>query len=179
MKRQFDDIDRTILREVTADGRQTVRALAKTVGLSEPSVRDRLQRLERNGVITGYHASLDPASVDASTAAFVALRFERSEAARAVVNERLKAEPCVLEVHEVAGEDCYWLKVRVASTDALADALDRIRAIPSVFSTSTTIVLRTVIERPLDADTPPVDARSSPSNGQDIGGGFGRPVSAT
>jgi Lrp/AsnC family transcriptional regulator, leucine-responsive regulatory protein len=153
MTRQMDDVDRTILRMMTADGRQTVRALARAVGLSEPSVRDRLQRLERDKVITGYHASLDPASVNGGTAAFIALRFGLGEAAKAVVNERLELESCVLEVHEVAGEDCYWLKVRVAGTDGLADALDRIRAIPSVVSTSTTIVLRTVLERPLEPGT--------------------------
>jgi len=153
MTRQLDDVDRTILRMMTADGRQTVRALARAVGLSEPSVRDRLQRLERDGVITGYHADLDPPSVDAATAAFVSLRFDPGAAAKAVVNEQLELEPCVLEVHEVAGEDCYWLKVRVSGTDALAEALDRIRAIPPVLSTSTTIVLRTVLERPLGPDT--------------------------
>lgn len=153
MKRQLDDVDRTILRMMTADGRQTVRALARAVGLSEPSVRERLQRLERDGVITGYRAHLDPASVGAATAAFVALRFEPGEAAKAVVNEGLARESCVLEVHEVAGEDCYWLKVRVADTEALAEALDRIRALPPVRSTSTTIVLRTVLERPLGPDT--------------------------
>ncbi|HEY1175688.1 MAG TPA: Lrp/AsnC ligand binding domain-containing protein, partial [Phytomonospora sp.] len=85
--------------------------------------------------------------VDAGTAAFVALRFD--PAAKADVNERLAEEPCVLEVHEVAGEDCYWVKVRVSGTDALADALDRMRAFPSVRSTATTIVLRTILERPL------------------------------
>jgi Lrp/AsnC family leucine-responsive transcriptional regulator len=155
MMRRLDDIDRTILRAMTADGRQTVRALAKTVGLSEPSVRDRLQRLERDGVIAGYHARLDPVSVNAGTAAFVALRFEPGAAAKAVVNERLEQESCVIEVHEVAGEDCYWLKVRVAGTDGLADALDRIRSIPPVISTSTTIVLRTVLERPIEVGTEP------------------------
>ncbi|HEY1178753.1 MAG TPA: Lrp/AsnC family transcriptional regulator [Phytomonospora sp.] len=149
MKRELDAVDRTILREMTADGRQTVRALARTVGLSEPSVRDRLQRLEGDGVITGYRAELDPATVDAGTAAFIALRFD--PAAKADVNERLAAEPCVLEAHEVAGEDCYWLKVRVSGTDALADALDRMRAIPTERSTATTIVLRTILERPLGA----------------------------
>ena len=148
MTRQLDEVDRTILREMTRDGRQTVRALAREVGLSEPSVRDRVQRLERDGVISGYHAALDPPSVDAGTAAFVALRFE--EAAKESVNAALEHESCVIEVHEVAGEDCYWLKVRVADTGALADALDRIRAIPSVNGTSTTIVLRTVFERPLE-----------------------------
>ncbi|WP_433323145.1 Lrp/AsnC family transcriptional regulator [Spirillospora sp. CA-294931] len=152
MKREIDDVDRTILREVTADGRQTVRALARTVGMSEPSVRDRLQRLERDGVITGYRANLDPVSVDADTAAFIALRFESGEAAKVIVNEWLDREPCVLEVHEVAGEDCYLLKVRVASTGTLAEVLDRVRAIPPVVGTSTTIVLRTIFERPLGVD---------------------------
>ncbi|HEY2983338.1 MAG TPA: Lrp/AsnC ligand binding domain-containing protein, partial [Jatrophihabitantaceae bacterium] len=64
----------------------------------------------------------------------------------------LRAEPCVLEAHEIAGEDCYWVKLRVASTTALADTLDRIRAIPTVAGTSTTIVLRTLFERPLAPD---------------------------
>lgn len=81
------------------------------------------------------------------TAAFVALRFD--EAAKDDVNEALARKACVLEAHEVAGEDCYRLKLRVAGTDGLAEALDRLRAIPAVAGTNTTIVLRTVFERPL------------------------------
>lgn len=149
MNRPLDDTDRAMLRALVADGRQTVRALAKVVGLSEPSVRDRLQRLERDGVIEGYHAELAPTEVEAGTAAFVALRFEPSKQAKDAMNAALTREPCVLEVHEVAGEDCYLVKVRVSSTEALADTLDRIRAMPSVHSTNTTIVLRTILERPL------------------------------
>ena len=80
---------------------------------------------------------------------FVALRFDPSKQAKDAMNAALTREPCVLEVHEVAGEDCYLVKVRVSSTEALADTLDRIRAMPSVHSTNTTIVLRTILERPL------------------------------
>lgn len=149
MARRLDDINRTLLQELSVDGRQTLRALAKKVGLSEPAVGERLQNLRRDEVIVGYGAALDPRAVGAGTAAFVALRFEPGEGAKAIVNDALEAEPCVLEVHEVAGEDCYWLKVRVESTDALATALDRIRNIPTVTGTSTTIVLRTVFERPI------------------------------
>jgi Lrp/AsnC family leucine-responsive transcriptional regulator len=149
MIRPPDDIDWALLRALSTDGRQTVRSLAAMVGLSEPSVRDRITRLERAGAITGYHAALDPAVVDAATAAFVSVRFEIGDAAKVEVNEALRREPCVLEVHEVAGEDCYLLKLRVASTTALAEALDRIRAIRPVVSTRTTIVLRTVFERGL------------------------------
>jgi Lrp/AsnC family transcriptional regulator, leucine-responsive regulatory protein len=149
--RQLDATDRELISALAADGRQTVRALAGRVKLSEPAVRDRVLRLERAGVITGYHASLDPAAVEASTAAFVAVRL-RPERDRKKVDAALRAEACVLEAHEIAGEDCYWVKLRVASTTALADTLDRIRAIPSVQNTSTTIVLRTLFERPLGPD---------------------------
>lgn len=149
--RPLDDVDRTLLEALTADARQTVRALARRVGLSEPAVRDRVLRLERDGVVEGYHAGLVPVTVGAETAAFVSLRFGPDEA-KERVNEALRAEPCVLEAHEVAGEDCYLVKVRVASTTALADTLDRLRAIPSVHGTSTTIVLKTVFERPLGVD---------------------------
>jgi Lrp/AsnC family leucine-responsive transcriptional regulator len=57
----------------------------------------------------------------------------------------------VLEVHEVAGEDCYLVKVRVGSTTELADALDRIRSIPGMVGTRSTVVLRTLLERPVGA----------------------------
>ncbi|WP_394834607.1 Lrp/AsnC family transcriptional regulator [Pendulispora rubella] len=149
MSRKLDEIDATLLRMLGANGRQTVRALAQEVSLSEPSVRDRLLRLEREGVITGYHATVDPAAVGGGTAAFVALRFQPSEIAKKTMNEALLAEPCVLEAHEVAGEDCYLLKVRVESTQALAEMLDRLRKLPTV-DTRTTIVLRTIFERPLN-----------------------------
>lgn len=151
--RTLDDIDRALLDALTTDARQTVRALARRVELSEPAVRDRVLRLERDGVVGGYHAALDPAAVGGETAAFVSLRFGPDESKQRV-NEALTEEQCVLEVHEVAGDDCYWLKVRVTSTSSLADTLDRLRSIPSVHSTSTTIVLKTILERPLSVGSP-------------------------
>ncbi|MET7301033.1 Lrp/AsnC family transcriptional regulator [Embleya sp. NPDC005575] len=161
MTRPLDDIDRALLRALSNDGRRTVRALAKSVDLSEPAVRDRLQRLERDGVITGYHAAFAPAAVEAGTAAFIALRFDAGRAARDQVEAAIRREPAVLEAHEVAGEDCLWIKVRVASTADLADTLDRIRSVPVIRATGTTIVLRTVFERPLlSADSAEHDASS-------------------
>ncbi|MFF7244832.1 Lrp/AsnC family transcriptional regulator [Embleya sp. NPDC008237] len=168
MTRPLDDIDRALLRALSNDGRRTVRALAKSVDLSEPAVRDRLQRLERDEVITGYHAAFAPEAVEAGTAAFIALRFDAGKAARDQVEAAIRREPAVLEAHEVAGEDCFWIKVRVASTADLADTLDRIRAVPVIRGTGTTIVLRTVFERPLlsadsagtDVSPPEADERS-------------------
>ncbi|MYW04996.1 Lrp/AsnC family transcriptional regulator [Streptomyces sp. SID3343] len=170
MTRQLDDIDRALLRALSGDGRRTVRSLARSVDLSEPAVRDRLQRLERDGVITGYHADFAPEAVDAGTAAFIALRFDTGLPAREQVEAAIRREPCVLEAHEVAGEDCYWIKVRVASTAALADTLDRIRAIPVIRGTGTTIVLRTVFERPLLSGgyPPDADGGESPTAADDV-----------
>lgn len=112
-------------------------------------MRDRLDKLARDGVVTGYRAVVEPRAVGAGTAAFVALRFNSEPGAKAAVNEALEREPCVLEVHEVAGEDCYLIKVRVGTTVDLADALDRIRAIPDITNTKSTVVLRTIFERPV------------------------------
>ncbi|MFI7610382.1 Lrp/AsnC family transcriptional regulator [Nonomuraea terrae] len=147
----LDAINRVLLAELSRDGRKTVRALAALVGLSEPSVRDRLDKLSRDGVVTGYRAIVEPAEVGAGTAAFVALRF--SSVAKAEVSAALEREPCVLEVHEVAGENCYLIKVRVGTTVELADALDRIRAIPAISHTNSTVVLRTIFERPITIET--------------------------
>ncbi len=148
MTRKLDDIDEALLRTLSSDGRQTVRALAREVNLSEPSVRDRILRLEREEIIKGYHATIDPSAVGRDTAAFVAMRTTALD--KTDIKEALRAEPCVLEAHEVAGEDCLLVKVRVSSTGALAETLDRLRAIPTITSTRTTIVLRTIFERPLD-----------------------------
>jgi Lrp/AsnC family transcriptional regulator, leucine-responsive regulatory protein len=145
----LDDVNRVLLAELSRDGRKTVRALAGLVGLSEPAVRDRLDKLARDGVVDGYRAVVAPQAVGADTAAFVALRFTPGPDAKAAVTGALEKETCVLEVHEVAGEDCYLVKVRVGSTVELADALDRIRAIPAVSHTNSTVVLRTLFERPI------------------------------
>jgi Lrp/AsnC family transcriptional regulator, leucine-responsive regulatory protein len=145
----LDQINRALLSELSRDGRKTIRALATLVGLSEPAVRDRLDKLSRDGIVTGYRAVVEPEAVGAGTAAFVALRFTSEPGVKAAVNQALEQEPCVLEVHEVAGEDCYLIKVRVNTTVELADALDRFRAIPAVSHTKSTVVLRTLFERPI------------------------------
>ncbi|MFD7942896.1 Lrp/AsnC family transcriptional regulator [Streptomyces sp. NPDC059744] len=143
----LDHVNHMLVAELSRDGRKTVRALAGLVGLSEPAVRDRLDKLSRDGVVTGYRAVVEPRTVGAGTAAFVTLRFTPEPDAKTAVNNALEREPCVLEVHEIAGEDCYLIKVRVGTTIELADALDRIRAIPFITHTNSTVVLRTVFER--------------------------------
>ncbi|MGX7672990.1 Lrp/AsnC family transcriptional regulator [Plantactinospora sp. DSM 117369] len=76
-------------RNCPETGRKTVRALAALVGLSEPAVRDRLDKLSREGVATGDRAVTEPQAVGAGTAAFVALRFRSEPGAKAAVNTAL------------------------------------------------------------------------------------------
>jgi Lrp/AsnC family transcriptional regulator, leucine-responsive regulatory protein len=142
----IDDISRTILDTLQADARISNAELARRVGLAPSAVFERIRKLEERGTLRGYTATVDPAAVDLGLLAFVLLRSDerrgspRTEAA-------LVAIPEVQEVHHVAGEDCFLLKVRVRDTTALNELLsERIGALADVSSTKTTIVLRTAKE---------------------------------
>src|SRR5919201_2010139 len=145
----LDNIDRRLAEALAADGRATVTSLAELVGLSGPSVHERLRKLEAAGAIRGYAALLDPEGVGAEVAAFVALTLGPGLADKPRVDAALTAEPTVLEAHEVAGEDCYLLKLRVGSPQELSAAVARLRMLSPTVMTRTTVVLRTVLERPL------------------------------
>ena len=146
---RVDATNRRLLQELVLDGRKTIRSLAAIVGLSEPAVRDRVNALEHDGIIRRYSAVLEPTAVDAGTLAYVSVQFASGQEARDDLNELLLANTQVLEIHEVAGDDCYLLKIRVSSLDSLADALERLRAMPQVLGTKSTVVLRTIAERPV------------------------------
>lgn len=145
----LDDVDLEIVRALASEGRITVTSLAQRVGLSGPSVHERLRRLESAGVIRGYAAVIDPQTVGAGVAAFVAMNLGPGLPERANVDAALASDPSVLEVHEVAGEDCLLLKLRVGSPEDLSATVTRLRQISPQVSTRTTVVLRTVLERPL------------------------------
>ncbi|HYY81839.1 MAG TPA: Lrp/AsnC family transcriptional regulator [Actinomycetes bacterium] len=145
----LDSIDRRLVEALAGNGRATVTSLAELVGLSGPSVHERLRKLEAAGAIRGYAALADPETVGAGVAAFVALNLGPGLADKARIDAALAAEPCVLEAHEVAGEDCYLLKLRVGSPAELSDAVARLRRLSPTVTTRTTVVLRTVLERPL------------------------------
>jgi Lrp/AsnC family leucine-responsive transcriptional regulator len=149
VRQSLDSIDRRLVEALAADGRATVTSLAELVGLSGPSVHERLRKLEAAGAIRGYAALLDPEAVGAEVAAFVALNLGPGLADKPRVDAALTAEPTVLEAHEVAGEDCYLLKLRVGSPQELSAAVARLRQIGPTVTTRTTVVLRTVLERPL------------------------------
>jgi Lrp/AsnC family leucine-responsive transcriptional regulator len=107
-------------------------------------VLERVRKLEERGVIRGYSADIDPKAIDFGLTAFVSVRT--SECGDGVGTE-LAAIPEVQEVHEVAGEDCFFVKVRAKDTDHLGRLLrERIKAIPRVVNTNTTVVLKSFKE---------------------------------
>lgn len=154
----INDIDKQILNIVQKDARITNAEIARQVGLAPSAVLERIRKLEERGVIRGYAAELDWVQVDFGLTAFVAVRTHEC------CNETdkfLAAIPEVLEVHDVAGEDSYLLKVRVKNTEHLSKLLrERLKNVPNVAGTKTTVVLQTIKETstlPIERDAETVD----------------------
>jgi len=145
----MDQIDRRIVELLQDDGRITHAEIARRVDRAPSAVHERIRSLEEEGVILGYHARIRPAAVDLGLLAFIAVRSTEFGPEQRVV-EALTSIPEVQEVHDVAGDDCFLIKVRARDTESLGELLrDRIGCIESVVSTRTTIVLRTDKETPM------------------------------
>ncbi|HEX5074466.1 MAG TPA: Lrp/AsnC family transcriptional regulator [Gemmatimonadaceae bacterium] len=142
----IDQTSRVILETLQSDARISNAEIGRRVGLAPSAVFERIRKLEERGAVRGYNANIDPAAVDLGLLAFVLVRSdERGGAPR--TEAALVAIPEVQEVHHVAGEDCFMLKVRARDTAALNDLLaNQIGSLESVRSTKTTIVLRTAKE---------------------------------
>ncbi|HVL22938.1 MAG TPA: Lrp/AsnC family transcriptional regulator [Thermomicrobiales bacterium] len=124
-QRDLDSLDWKILRELQADARLSFNELARRVGLSSPTVAERVRRMEDAGVIAGYHAAVDPARVGLPVMALVHLRCEPG---RCLLKTTSPATyPEVIEVLKVSGENCTMLKVVAASTAHLEDVFRRLR----------------------------------------------------
>ena len=142
----MDDIDRRIIDLLQGDARVTQQEIAKKVGLSQPSVADRIRKLEEAKVILGYTARVDPRQLGYDITAFIGVSIEHPKYFDTFA-QRVLATPGVLECHRVAGPESYLLKVRTETTSTLDQLLvGEIRTIPGVSSTHTTIVLSSVKE---------------------------------
>ncbi|MGQ0734944.1 MAG: Lrp/AsnC family transcriptional regulator [Acidobacteriota bacterium] len=146
MVRTIDDTDCQILTILQQNARTTQADIAKAVGLAPSAVLERIRKLEARGAIREYVASIDPHVVDRSLLAFVAVRTTEHGSHQTAAHA-LAAIAEVLEVHHVAGEDCYFLKVRARDAEHLGQMLRlKIGSTPGVTSTRTTVVLETVKE---------------------------------
>lgn len=148
MDRTIDEIDGSILAILQYNARTSQAELARAVGLAPSAVQERLKKLESKGVIKDYVALVDARVVDRGLLAFVSVRSSEHgpDMPSAVAMSEI---PEVLEVHHVAGDDCYLLKVRARDAEHLGQILrTQIAAQPGVLSTRTTIVLETVKDDP-------------------------------
>lgn len=152
-----DATDALILGLLQENARVSNAEIARRVDMAPSAVFERIRKLEERGLIQGYEARLGARELGLGLVAFVFVRTSDAPGGGPIADQ-LALIPEVQEVHHVAGEDCFLLKVRVADTHALSRLLrERIGSVPSVTSTRTTVVLDTVKETarlPLPASEP-------------------------
>jgi Lrp/AsnC family leucine-responsive transcriptional regulator len=149
-----DTVDRKIIAALRLNGRATYAELGRQVGLSASAVHERVGKLESTGVITGYHAVVDPMAVGLGVTALVGIH-PTDTADDEDVAAALARLPEVESCYGVAGDDAFVVKVRVATVDTLERTLGRLRRIDGVARTRTTVVLSTRFEgRPNTVDEP-------------------------
>ncbi len=150
----IDDISLKILTILQQKARIPNVEVARQVGMAPSAVLERIRKLEKQGIIDGYEVRLNPERFKRGLVAFIFVRAE-SPMDKKLIGHTLSKLPEVQEVHFVAGEDCYLIKVRIADTNELEQLLEeKILGITSVSSVKTNIVLSTQKETsriPLDA----------------------------
>lgn len=142
----LDRKDFALITTLQENASRRLEDLAKVVELAPSSVHERLRRLERLGVIRGWSIEVDAQALGLGVLAFIGISSKKpcSE-----LVESLRAIPAIEECHSVAGELSMLLKVRVADTASLLTLAERLRKIPGVEQTSTTIVLKSQFVRPI------------------------------
>ena len=140
--RLIDDVNRKILGELQEDGRLSVAELGRRVGLSSPAVAERLGRLEREGVITGYRAEIDPRALGLTLSAVVRIRPAPGQIAN--VADLARRTPEVVECRRSTGEDCYIATAHVRDVEHLEEVIDHFTALGQ---TTTSIVQSSPVPR--------------------------------
>ncbi len=165
---RIDEIDAKILHLLQERGRIKRSVVADEIGMSLPSTSDRIRKLEDRGVVTGYHAVLDPKRIGIDITAFVRVRVDGSSHYEEFVRQ-VAGEPEILELHSITGEGSHVLKLRTENTTSLERLLSRIQSWSGVTGTKTSIVLSTLKEtralpvKPMELGHP--EASRSQTNG--------------
>lgn len=142
---RIDATDTAILHLLQTDARIKRTDIAEAVGLSLPSVSDRMRKLEDRGVIEGYYAVLDAKRLNRDLTAFVRVVSNGSSHYDSFI-ETVTAMEEVQELHSITGDGSHILKVRVRNAAALEKLLARIQEVQGVRSTRTSLVLSTLKE---------------------------------
>lgn len=132
----LDDTDLALLKELQAEARLSLAELGRRVGLSSPAVTERLQRLERDGVIRGYRAELDPAALGYGLSAVIRVRPAPRQLHK--VADVARGAPEIVECHRITGEDCYLIMAHVRSMTHLEELLDEL----APFGQTTTSIIQ-------------------------------------
>lgn len=144
--RMIDELDANILNIIQKNARIPNAEIARQIGMAPSAVLERIRKLEERGIIEGYEVRLNAAELGFGLAAFVFVRTDEAVGRSATASQIAKL-PEVQEVHDVAGEDCYLLKVRVKDTLHLTKFMrEKLGKIKAIRSTRTTIVLETIKE---------------------------------
>ena len=149
----MDEYDRKILSVLSVEGRISMTALGERVGLSKTPVTARVKRLEEQGVITGYRATLSASKLGVEHIAFLEVKLsDTREKALDAFNQAVRAIPEVEACHMIAGGFDYLIKVRTSDIFAYRQVLgEQLSRLPNVASTSTYISMQSVV------DTAPID----------------------
>ena len=141
----LDDLDIKILNILQKGARTKRNEIAEKVGLSLPSVSERLNKLEEKGFIQGYFAKLNRKAFGYDILAYVFVTMESSKHYKTLL---IKAEkiPEIIECHSVLGEGSHLLKIIAKNTESLEKLLGEIQSWPGVISTKTTFILSTTKE---------------------------------
>lgn len=138
----LDAINRRLLSELQLDARLSIAELGRRISLSPPAVAERLQRLERAGVITSYRAEVDPKQIGFPIGVIVRIRPSTRQLHKIPELAREIAE--VVECHRITGDDCFFMRLQLRSLDDLEPILDRLLVYGQ---TTTSIVHSTPIQR--------------------------------
>jgi Lrp/AsnC family leucine-responsive transcriptional regulator len=142
----LDDINRKILNILQQDARTSNAEIARQLGMAPSAILERIRKLETAAIIQGYEARINPRALGLGLVAFIMVRTS-DRLAEKITGEQLAAIPEVQEIHHVAGDDCYLVKIRTADTESLGQLLrEQFGRLEAISSTRTTIVLHTVKE---------------------------------
>jgi Lrp/AsnC family transcriptional regulator, leucine-responsive regulatory protein len=132
---RVDQTDLQLLQELQENARLSLAELGRRIGLSPPSVADRLKRLEDDGVISGYRAEIDPRALGYDLSAVLRVRPDGRQLPK--IAQIARDTPEVVECQRVTGDDCYVMKLHVRDVHHLEEVLDRFTPFGS---TTTSIV---------------------------------------
>ena len=156
----LDGIDRQVLGELQSDCKRSLKEIGAAVGLSAPSVMERVRKLETAGIIKGYQAVLDARKVGLDISAFIGVSISDPRLL-AAFEEWVDSIAQVLECHHVTGGHTLLLKVKTQNTKELEQLISRVRSMEGVASTETMVVLSTHTER-VEIALPPADPPPEP-----------------